>query len=1179
MKVKKSIYFPIISLFLVLSLAFSLIPSAFTLFSEETEPQITQPVMQTITPSFDESELENIPLQIEMTSASTAEEWDEMFEAEWRAMGLSAPPTLMPAPGGSFGSGTNAGVREFTYSLVTPAAAGRADADSVVIVLMGDGFTSSAADQAKWRYYCQYFARNVLNYKPFDEFQDAIKIYRIDVVSNSSGVTRSDSPDGRNMPGIDPKDTYFGGVLWSSGMARLGSASRSARGTNMANAYFPGNTSSSKAIIFNSEIYGGSGGSTSFATLSWAFVDLVIHEVAHTAGNHPDEYFISGTALPTNHRNNFRTSYTIVHRDHINNPDWQEWSPWFRLLGKNGTTFDPWMEGLTASADYANLLRPVSNCKMRYLGSTDILDLTGEEEFPFCEMCREQWRDRLCILSRTPVLHFQPYNDQFYDNMDVVLNNKHFIVRTPVAEANTSSRVCLKVYGEQLGGTTAVRGVIGNVRMTISKDGVPIPAYTNVPVTTPMSLAVGTYTVEASFVGTYNGTPYTLALSSVENEFEVKPQTIVTKVGKYAEPWNSADKTDTLTREWRADTPVMLPELVFDPARVGAESISQFDVTYSWHVRNFDGSRGTQISELGTYPGTPVPGPTATGQYVLAVHTKANATYTGSVAGYSVTNDYPFDISTPFRKADHYAVNGAVYSHELVSNDFRGITITGEGFTDAEQDKFEAAAEAFITKFLATDPVNRVTSRFCFFIVNSMSAGSGISKEGDQRVDTYYGFEIKEDGTIGTFRTDKPMDAIFFQEVWRRDTNQKTWAQWGTTVVLVNEEEVEATANWRHPEANRGAHVSTIADPEYKRLIESVVTQFAHVRSSRDMNLLDTYRWMEGPDQNKTFQETLERLIESCYSHEMYGSGNLNLPRPVVVSDAANKVYYTNGTAVFNWDVPATFRAYSFGHQLVTGAATANTFTYRYYTDNNHRVGTQLTSAPVAPGFYWVEADLPTGAKTFAGTHLNGTRTDRYGFTYNAGQSLPGVNGTGTANSARVRGFVRIEIAMATHTTEDYDYQLAKAQEFLTSESIYSHGDIVNLDWDLCLPDTVAAARQFLIDYLAQEHIAAPNFNLMTYETQVALAGEILAGIYEAYEFLARLVRTTPHAFVTKLNGNQNDLTIWVVQHYSDGTAIERARVTLKINNNAAATYNVGVYRVYVDTKGNDQIRDCRIVG
>ena len=69
----------------------------------------------------------------------------------------------------------------------------------------------------------------------------------------------------------------------------------------------------------------------------------------------------------------------------------------------------------------------------------------------------------------------------------------------------------------------------------------------------------------------------------------------------------------------------------------------------------------------------------------------------------------------------------------------------------------------------------------------------------------------------------------------------------------------------------------------------------------------------------------------------------------------------------------------------------------------------------------------------------------------------------------------------------------------------------------------------------------------------------------------------TPSAFVTKLNGNQNDLTITITELFSDGKK-NVITVTLKINNNAAGTYKVGDYKVYVDTKGNTQIREIYIV-
>ncbi|MCL1874164.1 MAG: M64 family metallo-endopeptidase [Clostridiales bacterium] len=988
MKVKKRVWISSVAVVFVLSLilAMSLGGAAVSAGTGHD--------LELAVPASDQPDFQEMPLPLEVTSVADPD-WEVLFQQEWLKMGLTSAPAIIPAPGG-----TN---RPFPYSLITPAASARLDAECLVLVLFGDGFTSSAAEQAKWRYYCQYFARNFLTQKPFDEFKDAIKIYRIDAISNASGVTRSDSPDGRNMPG-DPKDTYFGGTLWNSGMARLGGASRGSMATTMAGAYFP-TASTNRTILFNTSIYGGSGGALSYAGLSWAFIDVTTHEIGHATGSLPDEYLYSGMGQLTGPRGSYTNQYNVVHRNWIDNPAWQDWNPWYRLLGKNGTTFDPWLEGLTTDADFANLFRPIPNCKMRFVGSNDMLDITGKEEFGFCELCQEKWRDRMARLSNTPVLHFQPYNDQFYDNVPVLLNNRHFMLRVPEDAGNS---LVYKVYGEQINPTTAVRNILGEFKMTILKDGAPIPEYTNVPADTPMTLAAGTYQVEATFTGAYRSNPYTLTLSSssANNQFVVNPQTIITKVGKYAEPWNSTDKTDTLGREWRRYTPVELPELSIDPARVGGTAVSEFDITYTWHVRNFDGTRGTQIGSLGVYPDTPVDGPSAVGQYMLAVHSKANATAAAAIAGYSVTNEYPFNITTPFYPSNHYTVAGGTYSHELVSNDFRGITIVGEGFTEYEQDKFEAAAQDFITKFLDTDPVKRVSERFCFFIVNGMSTDSGITKEGVVKKDTYYGFQLNADGTLGTYRTDLPMDLVIFQDVWRRDTNTKTWAQWGTTVVLINEEDVQANYHWRHPEANRAAHLATISDKGYKRLIESVVTQFAHVRSNRDMDLLDTYRWMEGPEQNKTFQETMERLIESCYSHEMYGSGNLNLPRPVIVSDAATKKYISDGEKVLNWDLPATFKAYSFGHQLRTNAVTADTFTIRYYTDNGHRVGTLLSAAPVKPGFYWAEADLPNGAKQYLYTE-----TDRYGFTYNAGQSLQGVNGNGTASSARVRGFVRFEIA------------------------------------------------------------------------------------------------------------------------------------------------------------------------
>lgn len=77
------------------------------------------------------------------------------------------------------------------------------------------------------------------------------------------------------------------------------------------------------------------------------------------------------------------------------------------------------------------------------------------------------------------------------------------------------------------------------------------------------------------------------------------------------------------------------------------------------------------------------------------------------------------------------------------------------------------------------------------------------------------------------------------------------------------------------------------------------------------------------------------------------------------------------------------------------------------------------------------------------------------------------------------------------------------------------------------------------------------------------------------------IVTAIPSAVVEKLNGNQNDLTITVKDAFLNGgiTVYTKYYIeTFKINNNAAATYDVHGFKVYVDTKGNDQIREIRMV-
>jgi len=76
---------------------------------------------------------------------------------------------------------------------------------------------------------------------------------------------------------------------------------------------------------------------------------------------------------------------------------------------------------------------------------------------------------------------------------------------------------------------------------------------------------------------------------------------------------------------------------------------------------------------------------------------------------------------------------------------------------------------------------------------------------------------------------------------------------------------------------------------------------------------------------------------------------------------------------------------------------------------------------------------------------------------------------------------------------------------------------------------------------------------------------------------ISRVEYVKVSAYVVKLNGNQNELTIVVSEYYTNGTVLISESVHM-INNNAAGVYRASGYKVYVDTKGNTQIRACYIV-
>ena len=129
--------------------------------------------------------------------------------------------------------------------------------------------------------------------------------------------------------------------------------------------------------------------------------------------------------------------------------------------------------------------------------------------------------------------------------------------------------------------------------------------------------------------------------------------------------------------------------------------------------------------------------------------------------------------------------------------------------------------------------------------------------------------------------------------------------------------------------------------------------------------------------------------------------------------------------------------------------------------------------------------------------------------------------------------------------------------------------------------DTVIAGdRQFLVlaeTYSFSFYTQSSLTRVIEWATEYLESLEESGVVIEIEGSVVYPIAAEATAYVIKLNGNKNDLYIIVTEYFSDGSTNE-IKVMFKINNNAADVYKIGDYFVYVDTKGNTQIRACYIV-
>ena len=133
--------------------------------------------------------------------------------------------------------------------------------------------------------------------------------------------------------------------------------------------------------------------------------------------------------------------------------------------------------------------------------------------------------------------------------------------------------------------------------------------------------------------------------------------------------------------------------------------------------------------------------------------------------------------------------------------------------------------------------------------------------------------------------------------------------------------------------------------------------------------------------------------------------------------------------------------------------------------------------------------------------------------------------------------------------------------ELITEAQLLDESHYTDVSWDYlsgALDNAIAVGADY---YSNQDEIDAAANGLRTAIDSLVIP----------------VISAVPEAVVTKDIGKENTLKITVTETFADGT--ENLIVeTFTIANNAADIYGVGSYKVYVDTKGNTQVRACYIV-
>ena len=238
---------------------------------------------------------------------------------------------------------------------------GRPDEYSIVISIMGDGFTSSEQDlfidkaQEMVDYMFGNETTGIPGIAPFNEYKSLFTIYAIEVISEESGVNKDvDKEDYYRVNLDDYKvNNYYGNYHTEYLVERALVIENKSKVDELKKPY-----SALEVVVCNSNRRGGTGGQTVITSIHPEGGRIIAHEVGHSLANLADEYYYPDDGP-------FK-GYEAINRTATNNIEQIKWA---NYVGQEGIGAIPLSHGVDRQNtnfdnESDNWFKPSEHCLM-----------------------------------------------------------------------------------------------------------------------------------------------------------------------------------------------------------------------------------------------------------------------------------------------------------------------------------------------------------------------------------------------------------------------------------------------------------------------------------------------------------------------------------------------------------------------------------------------------------------------------------------------------------------------------------------------------------------------------------------------------------------------------------------------------------------------------------------------